>query len=252
MIGVAGGLALGGKIPYPSSFAAFLPGRCYDQIRQTGCYSNLNIKFVSTHAGLTVGQDGATHQMMEDIAMLRATPNIQVIVPCDAREAEKAVIEVSKFHGPVYIRLGREKIPVLTLEDTPFKVGVSNTLKSGEHVTIIATGIMVYYSLLAATKLEEEGIHASVINMHTIKPIDSNAIIKAAKKTGKIVTVEEHQIDGGLGSAVAEVLVENYPVRMKRIGMPNCFGESGSAKNLLKKYMLTESDIVKAVKGMLI
>src|SRR3989344_2983992 len=172
MIGMAAGLALAGKIPFPSSFATFLPGRCYDHIRQSVCYSNLNVKLVSTHAGLTVGPDGATHQMMEDIAMMRATPNIKVIVPADALEAEKAIEAVAEMKGPAYVRLGREKTPVFTTEETPFEIGKAVHLRKGKDITIIACGLMVYYSLLAAESLEKEGISAAVINMHTIKPID--------------------------------------------------------------------------------
>jgi transketolase len=251
MIGMSAGLALAGKIPYPSAFATFLPGRCYDQIRQSVCYANLNVKLVSTHAGLTVGKDGATHQMMEDIAMLRATPNIKVIVPADALEAEKAIIAVSKFNGPAYIRTGREKTPVFTLDETPFVVGKGITLKEGKDATIIACGFMVYQSLLAAEILEKEGISVRVINMHTISPIDKDIIVKAAKETGKIITAEEHQINGGLGGAVAEVLSENHPTPMKRVGMKNEFGRSGNASDLLKLFGLTENDVVDAVKSLL-
>ncbi len=248
MIGMSAGLALAGKIPFPTSFATFLPGRCYDQIRQSVCYSNLNVKLVATHAGLTVGADGATHEMMEDVAMLRATPNIKIIVPCDSLEAEKATYALAKETGPFYLRLGREKIPVFTDAKTPFEIGKSVTLKDGKDITIIACGFMVYYSLLAAERLEKEKISVRVINMHTIKPIDANAIIKAAKETKAIVTAEEHQIYGGLGSAVAEVVSQNYPVKMKIIGMQDRFGESGKASDLLKKYGLTDDEIYDAAK----
>jgi len=248
LVGMAAGLSLAGKIPYASSFAAFLPGRCFDQIRVSVCYSNLNVKLVSTHAGLTVGKDGASHQMMEDIAMMRALPNMKVIVPADALEAKRAVVAVADEFGPSYIRLGREKLPVFTNVDTPFVIGKAVTLKKGTDVTIIATGLMVYHSLIAAEKLEQEGISARVINMHTIKPIDKDVIIKAANETGAIVTAEEHQIYGGLGSAVGEVVVQNKLVPMKIIGMPDKFGESGSAHDLLVKYGLTDKEIIKAVK----
>jgi transketolase len=249
MIGMAAGLALAGKIPIPSTFATFLPGRCYDQIRQSVCYSNLNVKLVSTHAGLTVGPDGATHQMMEDIAMLRATPNIKVIVPADSLEAEKAVIASVQEYGPFYIRLGREKTPVLG--DRPFEIGKADVLKEGSHVTIIACGMMVYYALYAAKRLEEEKISVRVINMHTIKPIDRDAIIKAAKETKRIVTAEEHQVFGGLGSAVAEVVSQEYPVKMKIIGMKDQFGESGNAAELMQKYGLTDKEIYEAALSIL-
>ena len=247
LVGMAAGLSLAGKIPYASSFAAFLPGRCYDQIRVSVCYSNLNVKLVSTHAGLTVGKDGASHQMMEDIAMMRALPNMKVIVPADALEAKRAVVAVADEFGPSYIRLGREKLPVFTNEDTPFVIGKSVTLKEGTDVTIIATGLMVYHSLVAAEKLEKEGISARVINMHTIKPIDKDAIVNAAIETGAIVTAEEHQIFGGLGSAVSEVIVQNKLVPMKIIGMKDEFGESGSAQDLLEKYGLTDKEIIEGV-----
>jgi transketolase len=251
MIGLSAGLALAGKIPFPTSFATFLPGRCYDQIRQSVCYANLNVKLVATHAGLTVGPDGATHQMMEDIAMLRATPNMTIVVPCDSLEAYKATKAIAEFKGPAYLRLGREKLPVFTKKDTPFKLGKSITLKEGKDVTIIAAGLMVYYSLLAAENLGKEGISVRVINMHTIKPIDKEAIIKAARETGAIVTAEEHQIHGGLGGAVAEVVSQEHPVPMKIIGMKDEFGESGNAPELLKKYGLTDGDIVAAVKELM-
>ena len=250
MIGVSAGLALGGKIPFPTSFCSFLPGRCFDQIRQSVCYANLNVKLVATHAGLSVGMDGATHQMMEDIAMMRALPNLTVIVPADALEAERATIAVSQFKGPAYLRLGREETPNFT-DNSIFRIGKADTLKEGSDATIIACGLMVYYSLLAAQMLEKEGIKVRVLNMHTIKPIDKEAIIKAAKETKYIVTAEEHQINGGLGGAVAEVLSQNYPCKLKIVGMQDKFGESGKPSDLLKKYGLTENEIVEAVKGVM-
>ncbi|MFH2020066.1 MAG: transketolase family protein [archaeon] len=250
MVGIAAGLALGGKIPFATSFATFLPGRCFDQIRQSVCYANLNVKLVATHAGLTVGADGATHQMMEDITLMRSLPNMAVIVPCDAVEAEKAVIAAAEMTGPVFIRLGRDKQPVIA-QDKGFEIGKSILMKEGNDVTVIATGIMVYYALMAAEELKKEGISARVINLHTIKPIDKDAIIKAAKETKGIVTVEEHQIYGGLGSAVAEVLSQEYPAKLKIIGMPDKFGESGKPDELLKKYGLTEKEIFEAAKKIL-
>lgn len=251
MIGMACGLALAGKIPYATSFATFLPGRCYDHIRQSVCYSNLNVKLVATHAGLTVGGDGATHQMMEDIAIMRATPNIKVIVPCDAIEAEKATLAVASDNGPCYIRLGREEVPIITDEKTEFKIGKANVMKKGKDVVIIACGIMVWFALKAADALEKKGINATVINNHTIKPMDRKTIIDAAKETKAIVTAEEHQIYGGLGSAVAEVLAEEYPVPMEIIGMKDRFGESGKAEELLVKYGLTPGEIIRAVERVL-
>ncbi|MEM3374584.1 MAG: transketolase family protein [Candidatus Woesearchaeota archaeon] len=254
MIGVSAGLALTKKIPFATAFASFLPGRCYDQIRQSVCYSNLNVKLIATHAGLTVGPDGATHQMMEDIAMLRALPNLKIIVPCDAIEAEKATYTIAKEYGPFYLRLGREKIPVLTSDyykNNEFKIGKSIVMRDGKDITIIATGIMVYYALLASEILEKENISLRVVNMHTIKPIDSEEIIKAAKETKAIITAEEHQIYGGLGSAVSEILSQYNPKRLKIIGMEDKFGESGNANDLLEKYELNEKRIIKEIKLLL-
>lgn len=247
MIGISCGLALVGKIPFPTSFATFLPGRCYDHIRQSVCYSSLNVKLVATHAGITVGEDGATHQMMEDIAMLRATPNLTIVVPADSLEAEKATEAIAAVSGPCYLRLGREEIPVFTEKGTPFTIGKAVTLREGTQVSIIACGIMVYFSLLAAEALAGAGISAMVINMHTIKPIDRDAIIKAAKETGRIVTAEEHQINGGLGGAVAEIVAESCPVPVLRVGMQDKFGESGKPLLLLEKYGMAAEDIVGAV-----
>jgi len=251
MVGMACGLALAGKIPFATSFATFMPGRCYDHIRQSVCYSNLNVKMVATHAGLTVGADGATHQMMEDIAMLRALPNLKVIVPADAIEAEKATIAISKIKGPCFLRLGREKVPVTTTEKTPFEIGKANTLKDGKDITIIACGVMVYEALVAAKELEKENISARVINLHTIKPIDEKTIIKAAKETKGIVTAEEHQIMGGMGSAVAEVIVKNKQTPMRFIGMNDRFGQSGKADELMDFYGLRSKNIIKAVHDIL-
>lgn len=246
MIGMAAGLALAGKIPYASSFATFMPARCYDHIRQSVCYSNLNVKLVSTHAGLTVGADGATHQMMEDIAIMRVLPNMKVIVPCDVIEAEKATIAASKFKGPCYIRLGREPIPMMTNEKSDFNIGKANTMRQGKDITIIACGVMVWFALKAAEILKKKNIDARVINMHTIKPIDRKAIAEAAEETKAIVTVEEHQVNGGLGSAVAEVLAEESPVQMEILGMKDSFGESGNAEELMVKYGLTDKEIAEA------
>lgn len=251
MIGMAAGLALAGKIPFASSFAAFVPGRCYDQIRQSVCYSNLNVKLVGTHAGITVGADGATHQMLVDVSILRALPNITIICPADSREAYKATEAAAAMKGPCYLRLSREKLPVFTDEKTPFEIGIAITFREGTDVTLIACGVEVYYSLIAAEALEKEGISARVLNMHTIKPIDKNAIIKAAKETGAIVTAEEHQILGGMGSAVAEVITKNQPVPMRFIGIQDIFGESGKPADLLEKYGLTDKAIADAARDVL-
>jgi transketolase len=250
MVTMAAGLALAGKIPFASSFASFLPGRCFDQIRQSVCYANLNVKLVSTHAGLTVGPDGATHQMMEDIAMMRALPNMTVVVPCDALEAERAVLHAAEMRGPIYIRLGREKMPVLT-QDKKFELGKGMLMRQGKDLTIIATGIMVNEAMVAAEELEKDGISARVINIHTIKPIDEEMILQAAKETKHIVTAEEHQVYGGLGGAVAELLSKKLPTKMSIVGMKDTFGESGSAKDLMKKYGLDSATIVSASKELL-
>ena len=248
MAGVATGLALEGLIPFICSFAVFSPGRNWEQIRISVCYNQANVKIVSSHAGLNVGEDGATHQALEDIALMRVLPNMTVIAPCDYEETKKAVLAAAKFKGPVYIRYGRDKTPIITNKQTKFQIGKANILKQGKDVTILACGPMVYEVLLAAEELAKQKIQAEVINCHTIKPIDKATIIKSAKKTKRVVTIEEHQVIGGLGSAVAEFLSENYLVPMKILGMPDKFGESGPAKQLLDKYNLNAKGIINAVK----
>ncbi|MEK7112848.1 MAG: transketolase C-terminal domain-containing protein [Patescibacteria group bacterium] len=263
---VAAGMANYGKIPFISSYATFSPGRNWEQIRTTIALNDVPVKIAGAHAGLTVGPDGATHQMLEDIALMRAMPNMTVIAPCDAIEARKATIEVAKTEHPVYIRFAREKTPVFTTEDAPFKIGRAEVLwdpsarastelsrtSSGRHgdpqVAIIACGPLVYEALLAARELDKKGIEVLVINSHTIKPLDEKEIIRAAKITGAVVTVEEHQITGGLGGAVSEVLSRNYPVPMEYVGMPDSFGESGAPEELLEKYKMKAKDIVEACK----
>ena len=248
LMGTAAGLATTGKIPFASTFAMFATGRAFEIIRNSICYPKLNVKIAATHAGLTVGEDGATHQSIEDLSLMRSIPNMTVLCPADGVEAKKAIIKASQYNGPVYIRLGRSKEPVIFNQDYNFEIGKGVELKAGNDITIIATGIMVSKALEAGKILENHGISARVINMSTIKPIDEDIIIKAAKETKKIVTVEEHSIIGGLGSAVAEVLVENYPVPLKRIGVEDKFGESGTAEDVLKKYGLTVENIVEKVK----
>jgi len=249
LIGTAAGLAAAGKIPFASSFAMFATGRAFEIIRNSVAYPKLNVKVAATHAGLTVGEDGASHQSIEDISIMRTLPNMVVINPADGVEAKAAVIKAAEYKGPVYIRLGRSKVPVLYDEkDYQFELGKGVLLGKGSDVTIIATGIMVSMALEARQKLEEEGISVRVINIHTIKPIDKNIIIDAARETGAIITAEEHSIIGGLGSAVAEVLAENYPVYMERIGVQDTFGESGDGDELLKKYGLSPEKIIEAVK----
>lgn len=248
LMGVGAGLAAGGKIPFVSTFAMFAAGRAFEQIRNSICYPKLNVKIAATHAGLTVGEDGASHQSIEDISLMRSIPNMTVIVPADAEETRKAIAFAAEYNGPVYIRLGRMSVPDLFAADYKFEHGKAVQLADGKDVTLIATGIMVGTAQKAAEELKQAGISARVLNIHTIKPIDREAIMKAAADTGAIVTCEEHSIIGGLGSAVAEVLVENSPVPMERIGVMDTFGESGTPSALLKKYHLTADDIVAAAK----
>lgn len=246
LMGVAAGLAAAGKIPFASTFAMFATGRAYEQVRNSICYPKLNVKIAATHAGLTVGEDGATHQSNEDIALMRAIPNMTVIVPADAAETRQAVLWAAQYKGPVYLRLGRAGVDDIFGDDYTFEHGKAVQIAQGTDVTLIATGIMVGPAVKAAEELKQQGISARVLNIHTIKPIDKEAIIKAAQDTGAIVTCEEHNIIGGLGSAVAEVLVENHPALMERVGVLDTFGESGTPNALVAKYHLTAADIVKA------
>ena len=252
MIGTAAGLAASGKIAFASTFAVFGSGRAWDQVRVSVAYTRLNVKIVVTHGGITTGEDGASHQANEDISIIRSLPNMTVVVPCDALETEKLIKAAADFYGPMYIRLGRPKIPVIT-EDKKydFKIGKGEIFRFGKDVTIIACGLMVAKALEAAEELANENIDVRVVNMHTIKPIDKDLIIKCAKETGAIVTAEEHSIIGGLGSAVAEVIVENAVVPMARVGMRDTFGESGKPDDLLVKYGLTTEEIVSSVKHVL-
>jgi len=247
LVGVAAGLSLGGKIPFAGSYAVFSPGRSWDQLRVSVCYSNLNVKIIGGHAGLTVGPDGATHQALEDIAITRVLPNLAVVVPCDKEEARLATLAIARHIGPCYLRLGREKVLEITTPDSEFTLGKAKILRSGTDATIIACGIMVQAALTAAEHLASHGLDVRVINMHTIKPLDVAAIIQAAQETGLIVTAEEHQIAGGLGSAVTEVVSEFFPVPVIRVGMNDSFGESGSAAELLEKYHLNSGRIIDAV-----
>lgn len=248
LLGTAAGFAAVGKIPFASSFAVFAVGRAYDQIRNTIAYPHLNVKIAASHAGLTVGEDGGSHQMLEDIALMRALPGMTVIVPADGNETKQAVKAAAEYDGPVYIRLGRPKVPVLFDENYTFQIGKGVLVQDGTDVTLVATGIMVSKAVEAAALLMEEGISAAVVNISTIKPIDSGLIIKMAEKTGAIVTCEEHNIIGGLGSAVAEVLVERKPVPMIRTGVEDQFGQSGQPDELLEKYGLTAGNIASKAK----
>lgn len=251
MVGTAAGMALGGMIPFCSTYGVFLAGRAWDQIRTTVCYNNLNVKLGGAHAGISVGPDGATHQALEDVAIMRVLPNMTVIVPCDAEETRKATLAMAAMNGPCYIRFGREAVPVVTDENTPFEIGKANILRDGTDVTIIANGAMVYEALQAADTLTESGISAQVINMHTIKPLDTDCIIRAAQKTGCIVTAEEHQAAGGLGSAVAECLALHAPVPMEMVAVNDSFGESGQPQELMDKYQLNAAAIVAKAKAVL-
>ena len=250
MATVAAGLGVSGKIPFISSYAVFSPGRNWEQIRTTIAYNDSNVKICGAHAGVSVGPDGATHQAIEDIATMRVMPNMKVIVPCDAIEAKKATIAASQIWGPVYLRFAREKTTVITTEETPFVPGKAEIFWQSKkpQVVIIGCGPVLYNALQAAKELEEEGIGAIVLNNHTIKPIDDKKIIEVAKKCGAVVSVEEHNIIGGLGGAIAEVLAKYYPVPMEFVGMQDCFGESGKPEELIEKYGLGAENIVKTAK----
>lgn len=250
MVGIAAGLAATGKIPFVSSFAMFAAGRAFEQVRNAVGYPHLNVKIGATHAGISVGEDGATHQCNEDIALMRTIPWMVVINPSDDIEAKEAVKAAVQYEGPVYLRFGRLAVPLINdREDYTFEIGKGVTLKEGNDITIIATGMCVANALEVANRLEEEGIHAGVINIHTIKPLDEALIIESAKKSGKVVTVEEHSIIGGLGSAVCDVLAEKYPTKVMKIGINDVFGESGPAVELIKKYGLDSESIYNKVKA---
>lgn len=249
MMVVAAGMSTCDKVPFVSTFAMFAAGRAFEQIRNSICYPNLNVKICATHAGITVGEDGASHQSIEDISLMRSLPNMTVISPSDAVETEAVIKAIAEIKGPCYVRLGRAGVPVINdNSEYKFELGKAVTLRPGKDATIIATGIMVDAALEAYNTLSEEGIKARVLNIHTIKPIDKEAIIKAARETGVVITAEEHSVIGGLGSAVCEVLSENQPTPVIRVGIKDTFGESGKPAELLKAYNLTADDIVKAVK----
>ena len=248
MISVAAGLAASGMIPFASSFAMFASGRAFEQVRNSIGYPHLNVKIGATHAGITVGEDGATHQCNEDIALMRTIPGMTIINPADCVEATAAIKAAVELNGPVYMRFGRYAVPTFNTEDYKFELGKGIELCDGKDVAIIATGLMVGMALEAAKMLEADGIKARVINIHTIKPIDADIIAKAAKETGAIVTAEEHSVIGGLGSAVAEVVCEKFPVPMLRVGVEDKFGKSGQVPELLKEYGLTPENIAKKAK----
>lgn len=247
MVGTAGGLSLTGKIPFASTFAVFETGRAWDQIRQTICYSNLNVKLVATHGGITVGEDGASHQALEDIALMRVLPNMTVIVPSDGFETKQVIDAVAEYDGPVYVRLGRGKVPAVMPEGYKFQIGKAYKFHAIHDTTIIANGIMVSLALKASEMLAKEGINAGVVNMSTVKPLDTDTLLEVAKNSKLIVTAEEHSIIGGLGSAVSEFLSENRAVLIKKVGVKDTFGCSGKPEELLKLYGLTADNIVKVV-----
>lgn len=246
MIGIASGMAISGKIPYASSFAAFATGRVYDQIRQSVAYSDANVKICGSHAGVTLGEDGATHQILEDIGLMRMMPNMVVINPCDYNQTKQATIAIANYKGPVYLRFGRPKVPIFIPEETPFEIGKALMLNEGKDVTIIATGHLVWEAIQAAEKLEGMGIDAEVINIHTIKPLDTEAILKSVEKTGCVVSCEEHQFNGGLNDAVSQLLSRSMPRPIEYIGVEDSFGESGTPEELMVKYKLKSDNIIEA------
>jgi transketolase len=252
MIGMAAGLTIGGKVPFTGTFANFSTARVFDQIRQSVAYSKKNVKICASHAGLTLGEDGATHQSLEDIGMMRMLPGMAVVVPCDYNQTRLATLAVAEWKGPVYLRFGRPKWDIFTpAEDPTFQIGKAQVLVEGSDVSLIACGHMVWIALQAAAQLREEGISVEVINMHTIKPLDSAAILASVRKTGKVVTAEEHNRHGGLGDAVAQVLAEHHPAPQRYVAVNDTFGESGEPEQLLEKYGLGIADVVKACKAVL-
>ena len=251
MVGTAAGLALSGMIPFCSTYCVFLAGRAWDQIRTTVCYNKLNVKLGGAHAGISVGPDGATHQALEDVALMRVLPNMTVIVPCDAEETRKATLAMAELNGPCFVRFGREAVPVVTDESTPFQVGKARLCRDGSDVAVLANGPMVYEAMNAAEALAKEGVSVRVIDLHTVKPLDEEAVILAARETGCIVTAEEHQVHGGMGSAVAECLAVNCPVPMEMVGVQDSFGESGQPQELMDKYGLNQENIEAKIRAVL-
>lgn len=246
MMGVAAGMAIAGKIPFTGTFANFSTGRVYDQIRQSIAYSEKNVKICASHAGLTLGEDGATHQILEDVGMMKMLPNMTVVVPCDYEQTKAATIAIADYHGPVYLRFGRPKWPIFTAPDQKFEIGKAVNMIEGSDVTIVASGHMVWKAIEAEAQLAEAGISAEVINIHTIKPLDEAAILKSVAKTNCVVTCEEHQMNGGLGESVAQTLVRNNPYPMEMVAVNDSFGESGKPDELLDKYGLSTKNIVEA------
>jgi transketolase len=248
MIGIAAGMTIGGKIPFTGTFANFSTGRVYDQIRQSVAYSEKNVKICASHAGLTLGEDGATHQILEDVGMMKMLPNMTVIVPCDYNQTKAATLALVDHHGPAYLRFGRPSWPIFTDPNQKFEIGKAWKMIEGKDVTILATGHLVWEAVVAEAMLREEGISAEVINIHTIKPLDEEAVLTSLAKTGCAVTAEEHQINGGLGDSIAQLLVKNQPAPLEYVGVNDSFGESGTPTQLLEKYGLNAENIVKAAK----
>ncbi len=248
MIGIAAGMTIGGKIPYTGTFANFSTSRVYDQIRQSVAYSNKNVKICASHAGVTLGEDGATHQVLEDIGMMKMLPNMVVINPCDYNQTKAATIAIADYIGPVYLRFGRPKVPNFTSEEQIFQIGKAINLKKGKDVTIIATGHLVWEAIEASKILSDKGIESEVINIHTIKPLDESAILSSVTKTGCIVTAEEHMINGGLGDSVAQLLSRSNPKPIEMVGVNDTFGESGTPRELMVKYGLTAEHIISAAR----
>lgn len=251
MMGIAAGMTIGGKIPFAGTFANFATGRVYDQVRQSIAYSEKNVKICASHAGLTLGEDGATHQILEDIGLMRMLPGMTVICPADYNQTRAATLAIANHHGPVYLRFGRPSWPVFTDPDEPFIIGRAQVMTEGADVTLIATGHLVWKALQAAESLEKEGIGAEVINIHTIKPLDVRTVLQSVKKTRCVVTAEEHQANGGLGEAIAQALALNDPVPMEMVAVQDCFGESGTPEQLLVKYGLDAPDIIRKARQVL-
>jgi transketolase len=247
MMGLAAGMTIGGKIPYTGTFANFSTGRVYDQIRQSIAYSNKNVKICASHAGITLGEDGATHQILEDLGMMKMLPNMTVINPCDFNQTKAATIAIADYVGPVYLRFGRPVVPIFTPADQKFEIGKAWMVNEGADVSIFATGHLVWEAIKAGEMLAEQGIDAEIINIHTIKPLDTEAILQSVKKTGCAVSAEEHQINGGLGDSVAQLLCRNYPAPLEMVGIYDTFGESGVPEDLMVKYGLTAKKIVESV-----
>lgn len=246
MMGIAAGMTIGGKIPFTGTFANFSTGRVYDQIRQSIAYSGKNVKICASHAGLTLGEDGATHQILEDVGMMKMLPHMTVINPCDYNQTKAATIAIAEYEGPVYLRFGRPKVPVFTPADQKFEIGKALHLIDGSDVSIFATGHLVWHAIEAEAILQEKGIKAEVINIHTIKPLDTDAILKSVKKTGCAVSAEEHQLNGGLGDSIAQTLSRNLPSPLEMVGVNDSFGESGTPEGLMEKYGLNTQSIVDA------